>query len=363
MARATRSSQVVSELLRLGIVLLMVAAGYALGGAADDLVPLEAQETTRLVASVLGALVGYLLGGVLGRAVVRGVDTATHRLERVPAVQLVAAGIGAALGGFIGLAVLLPVLVLPYQRFTVPVALLVVLALAYAGGRMGGSRAADLGRFVGMRGRLEVRTPSRGAGVKVVDSSALIDGRIVEVARVGFLEGTLVVPMFVLEEVQGIADSGSPQRRQLGRRGLEALQVLQDEGLVGVEIDDGVVPGVHEVDAKLAALCRERKAALVTGDANLARVAEVAGIRVLNLHALADAVRSPVLPGDQVRLRLVKPGRDRGQAVGYLQDGTMVVVDDAVEAVGTELDVDLTSIVQSRQGRLLFGVVAQRARE
>ena len=358
MGGAGRSSQAVAELLRLGIVLLMVAAGHAVGGVADEFLPLEAQETTRLVTSVLGALVGYLVGGFVGRAVVRGVDTATHRLEQVPAVQLVAAGIGAATGGFVGLAVLLPVLVLPYQRFTVPVALLVVLALAYAGGRMGGSRAADLGRFVGMRGRLEVRTPSRGAGVKVVDSSALVDARIVEVARTGFLEGTLVVPMFVLEEVQGIADSGSPQRRQLGRRGLEAVQVLQDEGLVGVEIDEAAVPGVDAVDGKLAALCRERKAALVTGDANLARVAEVAGVRVLNVHALADAVRSPVLPGDRVRLRLVKPGRDRGQAVGYLVDGTMVVVDDAAEAVGTELEVDVTSIVQSRQGRLLFAVSA-----
>ena len=361
MARASRSSQVVAELLRLGIVLLTVAAGYTIGGAVDGLLDLDAQENTRLVASVLGALVGYLLGGVVGRAVVRGVDTATQRFERIPAVQLVAAAIGAAIGGFLGVSLLLPVLLLPYQRFTVPVTLLVVLALAYAGARVGGSRGAELGRFVGMRGRLEVRTPARGAGVKVVDSSALIDGRIVDVARAGFLEGTLVVPMFVLEEVQGIADSGRPQRRQLGRRGLGTLRVLQDEGLVGVEVDDDEVVGVAEVDAKLTQLCRRRQAALVTGDANLAGVAEVAGIRVLNVHALADAVRSPVVPGDQLRLLLVKPGRDAGQAVGYLPDGTMVVVDGAAEAVGREMDVDVTSIVQSRQGRLLFAVAAQEA--
>ena len=361
MARTARSSQVVAELLRLGIVLLLVAGGYAMGGALDDLAQLEAEETSRLVASVLGALVGYLLGGVVGRGVVRGVDTATQQLERVPAVQLIAAGIGAAVGGFLGISLLLPVLLLPYQRFTVPVTLLVVLALAYAGGRVGGSRAADLGRFIGMRGRLEVRTPSRGAGVKVLDSSALIDARIVDIARTGFLEGTLVVPMFVLEEMQGIADSGEPRRRQLGRRGLSTLQVLQGEGLVGVEIADEPVAGVREVDAKLTTMCRERQAALVTGDANLASVAEVAGIRVLNVHALADAVRSPVVPGDQVRLLLVKPGRDRGQAVGYLDDGTMVVVDSAADAVGTEMEVDVTSIVQSRQGRLLFGVPARGA--
>ena len=315
-------------------------------------------DTTRLLAAVLGALVGYLLGGALGRAMVRRVDTAAEQLKAVPAVNLVAAGSGAAIGALLGLVVLLPVLLLPLQQVTVPVTLLIVLVLAYSGGRLGATRGADLARFIGQRGRLEVSTPSRGAGVKLVDTSALLDGRLVEVARSGFLEGTLVVPMFVVEEVQAVADAGDAQRRRLGQRGLSGIQVLQDERLVGVEVSPLEPAGVQEVDAKLTALCRDRGAALVTCDANLARVAELAGVRVLNLHVLAEAVRPPVLPGSRLSLRLVKAGRDAGQAVGYLDDGTMVVVDRAAEAIGTTVSVDVTSILQNRQGRMLFAVPA-----
>lgn len=344
------------ELLRLGIVLLLTAGGYALGGGIEGAVDLTA-ETVRLVTSVLGALVGYVLGGVAGRAVVRSVDTAAQRLEQVPAAQLIAASLGAGAGGLAGVAVLLPVLLLPYQRFTVPIALLVVTVLGYAGGHLGATRGADLGRFIGVRGRMEVASPSRGAGVKLVDTSALVDGRLVEVARAGFLEGTLVVPTFVLEELQRLADSSDAQLRRRGRRGLDLLRVLQDEALVQVEVSDDDRPGISEVDAKLTAIARERRAQLVTCDSGLARVAEIGGVRILNVHALADAVRPPVLPGDELEVRLVKAGKEAGQAVGYLGDGTMVVVDGAADAIGTEATVDVTSIVTGRQGRMLFGVV------
>lgn len=344
------------ELLRLGIVLLLTAAGYALGGGIEGAFELT-DETVRLITSVLGALVGYVLGGVAGRAVVRSVDTAAARLEQVPAAQLIAACLGAGAGGLAGVAVLLPVLLLPYQRFTVPVALLVVTVLGYAGGHLGATRGADLGRFIGVRGRMEVATPSRGGGVKLVDSSALIDGRLVEIARAGFVEGTLVVPTFVLEEVQRLADSGDAQVRRRGRRGLDLLRVLQDEALVQVELSDEDRPGIAEVDAKLAAIARDRRAQLLTCDSGLARVAEIGGVRVLNVHALADAVRPPVLPGDELEVRLLKAGKEPGQAVGYLGDGTMVVVDGGADAIGTEATVDVTSIVTGRQGRMLFGVL------
>lgn len=315
-------------------------------------------DTTRLLMAVLGALVGYLLGGALGRTLVRRVDVAAEQLKAVPAVNLVAAGAGAGIGALIGLVLLLPVLLLPLQQATVPVTLVIILVLAYSGGKLGATRGADLARFVGQRGRLEVSSPARGAGVKLVDSSALLDGRLVEVARSGFLEGTLLVPVFVIEEVQAVADAGDVQRRRLGQRALSGLQVLQDEGRVGVEVSALDPAGITEVDAKLTALCRERSAALLTCDANLARVAELAGVRTLNLHVLAEAVRPPVLPGTRLELRMVKAGRDPGQAVGYLEDGTMVVVDAAAEAIGDRIEVDVTSILQNRQGRMLFAVPA-----
>ena len=351
-------AHVVAELVRLGIVLSATAAGYALGDPVHRLLAFDDPQTTRLVTSMLGALVGYLLGGLVGRLLVRGVQGASQRLQSVPAVQLVAAAIGGTFGALLGLAISVPVLLLPGQRFTVPVLLLLLIALVYGGVLLGANRAAELGRYIGIRGRLEVRTPSRGAGVKVVDSSALIDGRIADVARSGYLEGTLVIPRFVIDEVERIASDEREHRSALGERGLRTLQVLQDEGLVAVEISDVEVPGVAAVDDRLAALCQDRRAALITADVALARTAEGRGIRVLNPHALADAVRAPVLPGDRLELTVIREGRERDQGVGYLEDGTMVVVAQGRDRIGDLVPVDVTSIVQTRTGRLLFATVA-----
>ena len=359
MTRIAHVGQVVAEVVRLAVVLLLTAAGFAVGADLDRLLDIGDLETTRLVTSVLGALTGYVVGGVTGRALVRGVDSAVQRLERVSAVALVSGAIGAGLGALVGLLLLLPMTVLPYPRITIPITLLAVLLLTYAGARLGAMRGPDLGRYVGMRGRLDVATPSRGAGVKLVDTSALIDARILEVARAGFLEGTLVVPTFVLHELQSLADAADPRRRHLGQRGLETVRKLQDDGPLAVEISDEDDEQYREVDAKLSALARRRQAALLTCDGNLARVAEISGVRVLNLHVLADSVRPPVLPGDRVSVRMVKPGREAGQGVGYLEDGTMVVVEQGLDTLGRDIEVDVTSIVQSRQGRMLFGTPAE----
>lgn len=355
--RDASREHVVAEVVRLGVVLSATAAGYAVGDPVHDLGAFVDPQTTRLITSVLGALIGYLLGGMLGRVLVRGAQGATHRLQSVPALQLVAGSLGGTLGALLGLAIAAPLLLLPAQRYTVPILLLVLVILVYGGILLGASRAAELGRYVGIRGRLEVRTPSRGAGVKVVDSSALIDGRIADVARTGYLEGTLVIPRFVVAEVERIAADDRQHRSQLGERGLRTVQVLQDEGLVVVEISDVELPGVAAVDDRLAALCRDRRAALITTDTGLARTAEGRGIRVLNPHALADAVRAPVLPGDRIDLLIVREGKERGQGVGYLDDGTMVIVERGASRVGAQVDVDVTSIVQTRTGRLLFATV------
>lgn len=354
----SRGGQVVVELLRLAVVLAMTALGALLGPTVGELAGAE-PENARLVGAVLGALTGYLLGGVGGRGVVRGVDVAQERLESTDSVSLVAAVLGASAAGLLSTIVLVPVWLLPAKAVTIPASLAVVLAAVYAGGRLGGARGPELARFVGVRGRLQVHSPSRGRGVKVVDSSALIDGRLVEVARAGFLEGTLVVPTFVLEEVQAQADVEEPRRRKAARRGLDALATLQDEGLVQVEVTEDRVAGVQDVDAELTRLCRMRQAALVTVDSNLARVGEIAGVRVLNLHQLAEAVRPPALPGDRLTLAVVREGREEGQGVGYLPDGTMVVVERAADAVGEEVEVEVTSILQTSQGRMLFSVRAE----
>lgn len=349
-----RGSQVVVELARLGIVLLFTALGFALAPWITDLANASDEEPVRLISSVLGALIGYLVGGTVGRLFVQGVDQASKRLETVEASTLIAGVIGGTVTGLFGMLLLWPVLLLPARQFTIPAAMLVLFTLIYAGVRVGSHRGGDLLRFVGARGRLQVSSPSRGGGTKVVDTSALIDGRLVDVARAGFLEGTLVVPRFVLGEMQAFADVEDPQKRSAARRGLDALRMLQDEALVAVEIADVEVPGVTEVDAKLTALCRDRDSTLLTVDSNLARVAEISGVRILNLHGLAEAMRPPAVPGDSLRVQIVKPGRERGQGVGYLPDGTMVVIERASDLQGEWVTADVTSIVQNRMGRMLF---------
>ena len=343
------------EVVRLGIVVAALAFGFALGAPFGDLIGWENADRAKLVSSVLGALFGYLIGGGLGRGFMRGVDQAQSRLQRVDAAVLIAAAVGAVIAGLFGMALLWPVLLLPWwQTVTIPLAMVVLVTLIYTGGRLGAGRGGDLLRFVGARGRLEVSSPSRGGGVKLVDTSALMDGRLVDVARAGVLEGTLVVPQFVLEEMQALADVEDKRRRTAARRGMDSLRELQEEHLVAVEVTDEDVPGVVEVDAKLAKLCRDRHAALITVDSNLARVAEISGVRVLNLHGLADALRPPAIPGDRVRVQVVREGREQGQGIGYLPDGTMVVVERAEHLVGEWVSADVTSIVQSRQGRMLF---------
>lgn len=354
-ARVGRGTSWFVEIIRLGIVLAFLAIGFALGPGLGDLIGETNADRATLLSAVLGALVGYLIGGGLGRGFVRGVDEAQSRLQRVDAAVLLSTAVGSVVAGLFGMALLWPVLLLPWwQTVTIPLAMVVLASLVYTGGRLGAGRGGDLLRFVGARGRLEVSSPSRGGGVKLVDTSALMDGRLVDVARAGFLEGTLVVPEFVLQEMQALADVEDKRRRTAARRGIDALRELQEEHLVAVEVTDQDVPGVVEVDAKLARLCRDRHAALLTVDANLARVAEISGVRVLNLHGLAEALRPPAVPGDRVRVQVVREGREDKQGVGYLPDGTMVVVERSGHLVGEWVSADVTSIMQSRQGRMLF---------
>lgn len=348
----------VVELVRLAVVLGLTAAGYAIAiDVAGVFVDEPDTDLTLLVGAVLGALVGYVLGGIVGRGFVTGVDVAEERLRRVEAAVLVSSVLGAVFGALVGLVVLWPVLFLPYELVLVPVAMVILAILAYVGGRLGAARGGDLLRYLGARGRLEVTSPARGGGVKIADTSALIDGRIVDIARAGFLDGTLVVPRFVLAEMQRLADTEEPRRRSAGRRGLDTLRALQEEHVISVEISDDDVPAVEDVDAKLAALSRQRRAALITVDANLARVAEIAGTRVLNLHSLAEALRPPVLPGERIIVTIAKTGREESQGVGYLPDGTMVVVERASEHVGEKVTAEVASLLQTRNGRMVFANV------
>jgi uncharacterized protein YacL len=250
-----------------------------------------------------------------------------------------------------------PVLLFGAKLYTVPIAVLLMIILTLTGVRVGVARGGDLLRSLGATGRLSITTPAGGRRTKVVDTSALIDGRLVDVCRSGFLDGTLVVPHFVLYELQGLADAGDDDRRARGRRGLDVLTTLQRSAGVALEVTDRDYPAIEAVDAKLVAMAKDRGASLITVDGNLARVAEVQGVTVLNLHALADILRPPVLPGDRLDVRVLKPGKEKDQGVGYLGDGTMVVVEGARNRQGASVTAEVTSILNNPQGRMVFATV------
>jgi uncharacterized protein YacL len=188
----------------------------------------------------------------------------------------------------------------------------------------------------------------------VVDTSAIIDGRIAEIVESGFIYGTLVVPRFVLEELQHIADSSDTLRRNRGRRGLEILARMQKEPGTPVEIVEDDVPDVTEVDAKLVALARTRSRVILTNDFNLNRVAELQGVRVMNINSLANAVKPAVLPGEELRVRVIQEGKEAGQGVGFLDDGTMIVVEGGARHIDRDLDVSVTRVLQTVAGRMIF---------
>jgi uncharacterized protein YacL len=188
----------------------------------------------------------------------------------------------------------------------------------------------------------------------IVDTSAIIDGRIAEIVDSGFVYGTLVIPRFVLDELQHIADSSDTLRRNRGRRGLEILSRLQKDARTPVEIAEERFPDIAEVDAKLVALAKERSRAILTNDFNLNRVAELQGIRVLNINSLANAVKAALLPGEDLRVRVIQEGKEAGQGVGFLDDGTMIVVEGGARFIDKDLDVAVTRVLQTVAGRMIF---------
>lgn len=205
-----------------------------------------------------------------------------------------------------------------------------------------------------------VRRPDTEASARhgdphiVVDSSAIIDGRIAEIVESGFLYGTLVVPRFVLDEIQHIADSPDTLRRNRGRRGLEILARMQKDAPTPVVIAEDAVPEASEVDAKLVALAKRYSRAVLTNDFNLNRVAELQGVRVLNLNSLANAVKPALLPGEELRVKVIQQGKEAGQGVGFLDDGTMIVVEGGARLIDSDVDVAVTRVLQTVAGRMIF---------
>lgn len=331
------------ELVRLILVAAFAVAGWQMAEAATD----RATDAGRFLGIVLGSAVGFVAGGVLGRRTAQAVRAAEIEFRGVPASELLAGTIGLILGLLI--AVLASVLLfrLPLQ-VAAPTVAFIAVVLAYTGYRIGRSKRDDFFQMFGLR---PPGTGARPGEINVLDTSALIDGRVLEVVEAGFLGGTFVVLRGVLDELQGIADSSDPQRRTRGQRGLRVLNELQRSGTEVVLVDE---PLQGDVDAQLVRLAKARGGVVVTCDSNLAKVAGALDVPVRSMNELAVAVRPPFTAGEEFSVHLSREGRDHGQGVGYLEDGTMVVVDGGRGHLGTEVEVTVTNVLQTPQGRMVF---------
>ena len=277
----------------------------------------------------------------------------TDYINSVPGPTLVAGTLGLLLGLIVASLISIPLFSLGgWLGWGVP--LIVSFALGVAGISVGVHRARDMQAvFPALQPATEAVNVSRNGRI-LVDTSAIIDGRIADLSITGFLEGSLVVPRFILDELRHIADSSDPLRRNRGRRGLEVLGRLRKDTNIALEVLDVGVPEGDEVDSLLVQLARSMKSSILTTDYNLNRVAGLQGVQVLNVNELANALKSIVLPGEEMRVNIVQEGKEMGQGVAYLDDGTMVVVEGGRRYLNAYHDVVVTRVLQTAAGRLIF---------
>ena len=337
------------EFVRFIFVTLFALAGYEI--AVNAWTP-KGDTGRSVLGIVVGALVGYVAGGVFGRQTAHAVSAVEKEFRRAPAAEVAAGIAGLVIGLVIALLLSVPLFRLPNEAAW-PAVAFVYLTLPYLGYRIGRGKNDELFSLVGLKPR------AAGVGraeVNVIDTSALIDGRIVDLVRTGFLGGVLLIPRGVLGELQRVADSSDAGRRVRGRRGLDVLTELQRDPTVEVVLVDEEAMG--DVDAGLVRLARDRGGAVVTADANLVKVAQALSVPVRSINALAAAFRIPFLPGETLTVRLTREGRDHGQAIGHLEDGTMVVVEEANDRIGSAVDVRVTNVLQTATGRMVFAALA-----
>ena len=352
------------ELVRLVIVLAFTAAGYQLGGQGESQIEVISSPQTRLlVFTVVGAGLGYVVGGMVGRSILSAVGAVEKKVEPISGAEMLTGTLGGLLGAAVAALVSWPVLTfvkIDYLAYSLVA--LIFLFFCFAGYRVAVKKRFEVLQMMGLsQNQTFLSSPEEhSVGGRVLDSSAIIDGRIIDVAKAGFISGHVICPRFVLSEIQSIADSGDPARRARGRRGLEVLDSLQGMSTLKLEVSDDDVPDFTDVDAKLVAFAKRIGGVLVTTDYNLHRIAELQGVPVLNINALAASLKSVVLPGESLVIVIVKEGTQKGQGVGYLEDGTMVVVESASARIGQEVSVNVTSVLQTPAGRMLFAVPADQ---
>jgi len=336
----------------IGMILFGLLGGYL--GVDISKVTMITAETGAVILGLVGALFGLVLTPFL---TTRPIKRLRSLLTRLDTRTLSSGLLGLTVGLVIAALLAFPLSLLP-SPFGEVLPFIGVVFFAYLGVAIFVLRKNDIFSIFG--GRVFTLSDQREEGgedrkrVILVDTSVIIDGRIADIAQTGFLSGELLIPRFVLDELQYIADSADGLRRQRGRRGMEILSELQESNTIPVRISDIDVEGTREVDSKLVILARQLSCPILTNDYNLNRVAELQGVPVLNINELANAVKAVLLPGEDVDVKIIQEGKERGQGVGYLSDGTMVVVEDGKDYMNEEISAIVTKVLQTAAGRMIF---------
>ena len=325
----------------------------------------------RLVFAAFLMTAGWVLHPIPGRRLVSTAAAAIIaiaiilfevRIRRASLKTLIGAAVGSILG-IVG-AYLIGTLITSQESAAVPpesrafLTLALIFFMAYIGLMVGGAKG-DYIELSALGGIFSDKIARRD--LKILDTSVIIDGRIADVSETGFLTGTLIIPQFILRELQQVADSPDSSKRQRGRRGLDMLNRLQNNASLDIQIAETDFPAVREVDLKLIELGKQLDAVIVTNDFNLNKVAQLRGVNVLNINELANALKPVVLPGEAMRVFILKEGKEYNQGVAYLDDGTMVVVDNARRLIGKNADIAVTSVLQTTAGKMIFGKIWDEA--
>ncbi len=335
-------------IIRLGFIAVLILLGYQLNpferAQRFGLSQIDSELIRRLLSAGLGAIVGLLI--IFFEMRVRSASLKTL--------------IGAAVGSILGIigAFLIGVLISIQKEAAVSAEMqtFLTISLAFFMGYVGLMVGAAKGEYLDLSalgGIFSDKNVKRD--YKILDTSVIIDGRIADVAETGFLGGTLIIPNFILAELQQVADSPDSSKRQRGRRGLDMLQRLRNNSKLDIQIVETDFPTVKEVDLKLIELGKQLDAVIVTNDFNLNKVSQLRGVSVLNINELANALKPVVLPGEAMRVFILKEGKEYNQGVAYLDDGTMVVVDNARRLIGKTADIAVTSVLQTTAGKMIFG--------
>jgi uncharacterized protein YacL len=328
-------------IIRLGFVALLVAAGFLLNPLA------ETRHSGAVAAAIAVAVIFFEM-----------------RVRQATLKTLIGAAVGSILG--ISGAFMIGLLISYQETKAVPAEMktFLTIALAFFMGYVGLMVGAAKGEFIDLSalgGIFSDKNVPRD--YKILDTSVIIDGRIADIAETGFLGGTLIIPQFVLRELQQVADSPDSSKRQRGRRGLDMLQRLRNNSKLDIQIVETDFPNVKEVDLKLIELGKQLEAVIVTNDFNLNKVSQLRGVNVLNINELANALKPVVLPGEAMKVFILKEGKEYNQGVAYLDDGTMVVVDNARKLIGKNAEIAVTSVLQTTAGKMIFGRLWEDAAE